>query len=165
MAADYSRIRSLLTQDIKSVPPGLMNAAFHVNTKLSGIVMALSRGSDAVFAKWFEQATLFVAALPSFEVKDGENLAAVDPFRGAREAFASNRTAQVADIPRIVRDMVEASQGGDGVLRDHMNLLELGEICGFVSTKDVEDFAHEVMGWEKTTAQVNDDFVSQRTPT
>lgn len=142
-----------LRYDIKSVAPEQMSLAFHVNTKMAHLLSGWRRGlaqgvNSEAFDRWCGFAGDFAATLPkAILVADGATGVAVDPFRGIRAVFRTNRVKPLTDLPRIVECMLlEAEAAGlKFTSQDHGNLIELAAGIGLISRTAEKAFFNEVL--------------------
>lgn len=149
-----------LRQDIRSVDWGKQVLAFHINTKLAQLVSA---GCD-VLPGWLEACEKFVACLPDYLAICGERGVEVDPFRGTREAFPSNRKGHPSEIPQHVADMWKIASGRESTFSTglyHGNLVEILETCGILKPPSSQKFYKGTLGMTTTPAESIDSMISE----
>jgi len=142
-----------LRADIATVPPSRMSRAFHINTKMSHLLAAwrggLANGADPLaFGRWCGLAGDLVATLPKTALAvDGASGKRVDPFRGMRAVFGTNRTIPTSEFPKIVELMLSESEGAglSCVRQDHGNLVELAAGVGLITSSAEKTFFNDVM--------------------
>ncbi len=159
MTNSEAQVRRILMQDIRTVDWGKQVAAFHFNTKLNHLVID---GCLAVEG-WGEECEKLVSCLPPLMVTCGWRECLVDPFRGAREAFRSNRQGTVSDIPGHVRRMWEIADDRGGLGHTglyHGNLLEILEGAGILEAGASRDFYSNILGMSSTPADSVEELIA-----
>jgi len=155
---DVERRKLLLLQDVRTVDWNRQVPAFHLNTKLGHLVNDGCLGVPG----WLENCEKLVACLPSITVLCGWRGAEVDPFRGAREAFPSNRDGSVGDIVRHVANMWDMASKNDSTSHTglyHGNIIEILEMSGVVSPGEARKFYLNVVGMSKTPEDSIEDLL------
>jgi len=144
--------QSLLLQDVRSVEWGKQTPAFHLNTKISHLIIEGCLGAPG----WLESCEKFVSCLPPVVAVCGWRGVEVDPFRGARQAFPSNRSGDRRELPARITDMWERAR----VLPEtahtslqHGNLLEILEMAGVTELGESTRFYKEVLGMKSTPSE------------
>lgn len=145
--ADHKR--ETLLKDIRSVSWDRQVGAFHFNTKLAQL-LACGCGGDS---DWVTACEKLVSCIPSFSAICGATGELVDPFRGARETFASNRAGDPSEIPLRVTQMWESAMSrvktaGTGLY--HGNLVEILEMSNILTEGASRDFYVNVLGMGST---------------
>ena len=142
----------ILTQDVRSVTWEKQVLAFHLNTKLAQLVIA----GCARVPEWVARCEKFVACLPEYLAICGDRGIEVDPFRGSRQAFPSNRRGSPSEIPSHVAGMWKIASAHENVSHTglyHGNLMEILEICGILDSSVSQKFYKEVLGMISTPAE------------
>lgn len=157
---DFSERKSILLRDIRSVDWGRQTPQFHLNTKLSHLVTEGCLSSPG----WQESCEKFVASLPRIVVTCGWRNERVDPFRGAREAFPSNRKGELGDLVTHVLAMWGFARAYEGTSHSglsHGNLLEILEMSGILNGGESRSFYLDVLGLERSPAEEIDELLTE----
>lgn len=143
--------KAKLLQDIRAVDWGKQVPHFHLNTKLAHLITDGCLLSDG----WLESCEKFVSSLPDVVVICGWRSEPVDPFRGARDAFPSNRVGKLEELPAHVMSMWNAARAREETSHTglgHGNLLEILEMSGILNSGDSRNFYLGTLGFDRTPA-------------
>lgn len=155
-----SRIKTSLLQDVRTVGWDKQARVFHLNTKLHHLV---TKGClDA--PSWLENCEKLVACLPESSATCGFLNESIDPFRGARQAFPSNRPGTISDVVLHVEHMwicakLQKKTAHTGL--DHGNLVEILEMSGVLPSGVSDKFYRETLGMHSTPSEDIEDLASE----
>jgi hypothetical protein len=150
----------LLLQDVRCVDRGKQVPAFHLNTKLAHLIIEGCLDAEG----WAESCEKFVSCLPPTGAVCGWRGVEVDPFRGARQAFPSNRTGERSELPSRVMDMWERARANTETAHtslQHGNLLEILEMSGLTESGESTKFYREVLGLKRTPAEELEELLTE----
>lgn len=154
------RLLSTLTRDIRSVNWDRQVPMFHLNTKLA----KLHTAGCSKIPEWMESCEKFVSCLPAARALCGARDILIDPFRGAREAFPSNRRGALSDIVGHATRMWVAAKSDPETSHTglyHGNLVEILEMSGLLPRGESRNFYLNVVGMNSTPADEIENLESE----
>lgn len=157
---EYEGRKSILLRDIRAVEWSRQVPSFHLNTKLWHLVVEGCPNSVG----WTEGCEKFVSCLPPILSVCGWRNEAVDPFRGAREAFPSNRSGGIHEIFVHACHMWNAAKSNPSTSHTglhHGNLIEILEMSGVLPQGEARRFYRDILGLDSTPAEEIEELVME----